>query len=871
MGGKAASLHRLAGASLPVPRWFCLGHDVHAGLVATGFPEASERLQRAAGGGAEALAALHAEARERLATAPLPADLLEAFAAELEALKGDFFAVRSSAAGEDGARDSYAGQFDSYLCVPRAEVLERVRDCWASAFNPRALAYLLARHHAPAIPALGVVIQEMVDSQAAGVMFLANPTGSLTETVITAALGLGEGAVADRVETDTYTLDRSTGRLTETVARKTGQMVREASGGTHRAEVPAEQAEQPVLSTEQIHRLAELGERVGALYEHPQDIEWALDAAGNFHVTQSRPITTVLWGRETLFDNSNIVESYPGVTLPLTFSFIQQAYAAVFDRAARLLGVPRQVLSENALAATNLLGYLRGRVYYNLTHFYRAFELIPGLERQVAVWERSLGIRVHRPVLAQRGPLAQALGMAATGARLLWNLFTVGPRMRALRRGLEQTAAGLRREVLERLDNHALVAAFATASRSLFPRWGITLVNDLYAFLFTHLATRLLARAGAPEPQALFNGLLCGRKGVESVEPLRHLLALAVMVREQTELRRHLAERVERAVPGEDLVAELAARRDFSAFAAALEAHLERFGTRCLEELKLETRTFREDPAALCRLVLRYAAGELSAEQVHSREQAALAAAEQELSALYRGRPLGRLVFEAARWLAGRSIAFRESSRLDRARAYGVVRALFSTLGRNLAREGALADERDVFYLTVDEVCGHVLGGSINTALLPIIERRKQELAEHVQPAPAERVVTRGSVLGNRLPHRQGPTALPREGLTLRGTACASGQVTAEAVIIREQHRAQDTAGKILVAEMTDPGWVFLMVPAAGLVVEKGSILSHTAIIGRELGIPTIVGVAGATTHIPAGARVHLDGQAGLVTVLPDS
>jgi pyruvate,water dikinase len=97
----------------------------------------------------------------------------------------------------------------------------------------------------------------------------------------------------------------------------------------------------------------------------------------------------------------------------------------------------------------------------------------------------------------------------------------------------------------------------------------------------------------------------------------------------------------------------------------------------------------------------------------------------------------------------------------------------------------------------------------------------------------------------------------------LQGTGCSAGLVTAEAVLVRNPAEAGDVQGKVLIAEMTDPGWVFLMVSAAALVVEKGSLLSHTAIIGRELGVPTVVGVEGATALIRNGQVIQVNGQTG--------
>jgi pyruvate,water dikinase len=111
------------------------------------------------------------------------------------------------------------------------------------------------------------------------------------------------------------------------------------------------------------------------------------------------------------------------------------------------------------------------------------------------------------------------------------------------------------------------------------------------------------------------------------------------------------------------------------------------------------------------------------------------------------------------------------------------------------------------------------------------------------------------------------PAAGP-DGRRLAGTGCSPGIATGEALIVMHPHAGTDAAGRILITETTDPAWAFLMVSAAGLVAERGSLLSHTAIIGRELGIPTVVGVAGATRLIADGARLQVNGGTGEIVIL---
>jgi pyruvate,water dikinase len=221
-----------------------------------------------------------------------------------------------------------------------------------------------------------------------------------------------------------------------------------------------------------------------------------------------------------------------------------------------------------------------------------------------------------------------------------------------------------------------------------------------------------------------------------------------------------------------------------------------------------------------------------------------------------------RFVLERART----AIRAREDMRLARTRLFGMVRRLFLRLGGLLAGQQLLEVASDVHYLTVEELLDLGRGTGVTTDLKGLVAVRKADYARHAtQPA-----ATRLETLGIPVPSAVAvPTATaddaPDGRNELRGTGCSAGIATGRAAVVLDPERAVSGRDSVLVARSTDPGWVFLMMSAAGMVVERGSLLSHTAIIGRELGIPTVVGATGATTRIPEGAAVRLDGRTGEV------
>lgn len=827
LGGKGANLVRLHELGARVPPWLC---------VTAGAPE--EGLTP------EAETALLAEA-DRL----FPS--------------GARFAVRSSAVSEDSARDSFAGQLETFLHVPREQVGTRVRDVLASASSPRARAYREARGLGTGDGRTAVLVQLMIDARVSGVVFTANPaSGDTSEAVISAGLGLGEGVVADRVETDTFYVDLASGvvRASDLARKRTRVAFDDARGaGTVVAEVPPEEGDRPALSPAEASELTGIARRIAEGLGTPQDIEWAIDRSGAVHVLQARPITTL--DREQVFDNSNIVESYPGISLPLTFSFARFGYEEIFREAALRFGVPEAIVRENRGVFSSLIALIDGRIYYNLLHWYRVYQLVPGFEGFLPAWEKAMGLR-RRFVRPRRAPLATRLGRTPVFLRMLariaWRFGRLRSNVESYQRALREVRGEFRRMDLTHLTAHELFDVYESICRRLLRGYAVSLENDLFAHQSCEALSKLIARWGLGDPHALRNDLLCGEQGMESVEPLRSALGIAELIRRTP----RLAEALDSGRPDEEIWRQL---RADPALGPQLGRHLEEFGDRTLQELKLETPPAEDEPGFLLSMLRNFLRGGQNVAEMERREREIREGAEKALRARLTN-PVRRAWFHFLLRTARLAVRQREDLRLARSRAFGMVKRVFGAIGRVFSRTGLITDPLDVFWLTVEEVEGTLRARLVARDLRAVVEQRKREYEGHRQRTPAPRITTRG--IPYLVPFEQAAPPAAQGGAVLRGVGCGPGRVVARAKVVLAADGGLDVQGEVLVAPMTDPGWVFLMVAASGLVVEKGSILSHTAIIGRELGIPTVVAVKDATRLIPDGATVELDGHAGTIRVV---
>jgi pyruvate, water dikinase len=303
-GGKGASLARLAGAGLPVPRGFvvCTGafqsflerHGARDSVLA--LMERLDMLDMVDMADTTALNTVSDQVRAIIVGNPLSEALHAAIREAYEGLGPQIpVAVRSSAVGEDGEAASFAGQQETFLNVRGdAAVARDVQECWASYFAPRALFYR-AQKGTLSDTRMAVVVQEMVLAEKSGVLFTMDPIRKRRDhMVIEAVFGLGEGLVSGMVTPDHYVVDRKSGAVVNELISVQSIAVRHDvhNGGTRHVELSEAEGGERVLGVDELQELRTTGLRVEACLGSPQDIEWSF-RDGELLLLQSRPITTL--------------------------------------------------------------------------------------------------------------------------------------------------------------------------------------------------------------------------------------------------------------------------------------------------------------------------------------------------------------------------------------------------------------------------------------------------------------------------------------------------------------------------------------------------------------------------------------------------
>ena len=705
----------------------------------------------------------------------------------------DRFAVRSSASVEDSETFSFAGQFRTFLNVSRKEIENKARLCFASLHADRIRTYAEKNGLSSDDLKMDVIVQRMVNAELAGVLFTSNPQGLLNETVITLGRGLGENVVSEKEETTSYYYS-----TTDRVYYYDGK--------------------ENLLSNETVEELVGISEKIKAILGDYLDIEFAIEK-GSVYILQARRITTLSGESPLILDNSNIVESYPGVSLPLTVSFVHMVYAGVFRGVCRRIVRNEKVLNQSRNIYDHMVGNANGRLYYKISNWYAALRFLPFSQKIIPVWQEMLGVKVKSYTGEEvRIPLWVRAMSHLNSVR---ELLHAPKNMAKLEKQFWAVNDDFYARFNESMTNEELHAIYSEIREKLFGVWDVTLVNDMYAFIFTAILKNRLKKRGKSDDQ--INATISGISDIESMKPMKALI-------------------------------DIACRKDeFSdeEYRQAKADYIKEFGDRSLEELKLESRTFRTSPELFDEKIEYYRADPERLAKIASDLQSHGVPSAVKLD------PLTNFL----RKRAALGIRNREISRLNRSRVYGIVRQIFLTLGSHAAEQGKIENARDIFYLTTDEAF------ALPTNAKELIARRKEQYELFTRLPSYTRLIFENAEFDKNHATVNSYQKHSSDN-RLSGTPCSFGTVEGEACVITDVSAAYDIRGKILVTKMTDPGWVFLLAAAKGVISEKGSLLSHTAIISRELRIPSVVGVEGLLETVRSGDFIRMDGRTGEIEII---
>jgi pyruvate,water dikinase len=813
-GGKFSNLAKLVRSGVRVPPAFCVEVDAFDGIIRqAGHSVAGEAIPT----DPDVFQKLSAELVGLIDSQSLPEALIEELGPAVERLAepgGREVAIRSSALVEDLSDTSFAGQFDSFLRVPASTdaVIANIKKCWASAFSPRALSYAAKNGIPVEHLRMAVIVQRMSKATVSGITFTVDPTEFTGEhMLIEAVAGTGEDLASGIRTPRSTTLPRH-------------QVSNDHGPGPPGKQQPQETAPDDFWSSLPLAEIARTCMNIENAFGSPQDIEWSLEE-DRLMILQSRPITTQIATRQIpsgVWSRAITEDLWPEPMTPLTASVVSGPLSKYYTFSKQLTK-----LGLTHLASAKMTTVVEGYLYLNCIPLKDVIQLIP-----VGMRSEEIGALIPDEILAgiPKPSLMKQLSVLARLPRLLltdrlaWALSN--PRkVRALSSRFEDRFAELDREleqaktpeeILSNLDQAIGVACEIEDSN----QWSYG-----FAYGFTLFLQHLFAK-------------WCGSDLLpSSLVPLEKTVAgEAVAMLE--ELAKHGDQQETADAPSQ------------SPKSVTMEDFLRRFGARsaCRD---LSAVRWREDPSIVESMLLsiretqkRFPATEKSNQKDEQRKTSD-------------ARQLGLPRRTILSWLMRHAKVFlslREELRLRLDEMLARIRLAALKLGQELAKEGVLTEPEDVFFLDLDELRGAVRDHHSMSDMV-LNRRTRFEAASKLFP-PYFLIEGRAA----------GHIKTDKDAL-LSGVGASPGVATGSAYIVRQFEdlfKLED--GCVLIATAADPGWTPFFRRASAIVTEAGGMLSHCSVVARELGIPTVVGAARATTMINDGDVLSVDGNRGVVT-----
>ena len=739
--------------------------------------------------------------------------------------------IRSSATDEDGNNYSFAGMMESYPDLSiEDDVFGYIKKCYLSCFSDRAMEYRALNKLIDEELSMAVIIQSMVESDFSAVAFTTDPqTNDPDEVLISVVKGTGEKLVSGEENSDDYVVDEQ------------GD-VRRLSGSLD-------------IDKRIIREIADIGKKIEESYDkkRARDIEIAIKDQ-KIYVLQERPISAyshIDKGQfRTIYDNSNIIESYSGVTTPLTFSFAREVYEKVYRQTLNNFFISQEDIESIKEDLANMICFYQNKVYYRLNSWYKMTALYPGYNKNKKYMENMMGVKLE----LKEGKAKQKLRLFRIYLRFIHKLLRIKKDSLLFVDKFERITKDHFNNSFENYTNKGLVDLYRQLEENILDDFTTPITNDMGAMVFLGILNDALKKKKLSDYEGLLSKVLAKQGNVESLKQSIALIDLVNYINNDTQLKSYYQN-----TEIEKIIEELDKDNKIN---KQIKEYMYKYGSRAMEELKLETVTLFQDPRFLIQTIKNY----LNMEKI----PAVYSDEEFDIKDFYKHFSLfEKLYIKPVTEITKYFVKNRELLRLRRTYIYSIVRNIFLRMGQNFKEEGIIENARDIFFMNKNEAFDIASFGIVGYEdIRTQIEERKKEYEINKEKECYERMYFYGEVKEeNMLPIYARQEIISQDLNTLQGVAGGGRVVEGIVKYVKEPEEA-DIEGYILMAKRTDPGWTVLFPMAKAVIIERGSVLSHSAVIAREMGLTLVVGIRGLTSRVKDGMRVRVDGIKGTVEIL---
>ncbi len=800
-----------------------------------------------------ALSECSSRIKSAIASGLIDPGLLDEVASAVSGFPGSLWAVRSSAVSEDLPGASFAGQQDTYLNVKPEDVAEMARMCWGSYWNERAIAY----RHNVGIPQMGsgiaVVIQSMVNASSSGVMFTSDPvSGNPGSIIIESSWGLGEAIVSGIVSPDRFLLDKSSLKISEKKINKKTKAIY-LSGKTPVA-IEGPKQNSTSITDNEAKDLASLGISIESHFGSPQDIEWSIDG-GHLFILQSRPITTIGKGEETLWTRAYGDEYWSDVTSPLFYSWLGEWLSKyVLEEGYGIMGYWE-------LKGLELLKLYKGHIYFNAAVLEAVFTFNPKFSRTKELLNyfpekdqdriRDAKTKLLRRVLSEvRIAFKDSDGMITKTDKAY----------RKWAAGYLEKMARFDSLDLKTISDEALYEEYASQVQAFLKHYRLI----RYGMVTHSIGMNLIAKQwlydwAGDKNGSLYASIVSGLPDNKTILTNNALIVLARSVRNNPLLIGPI-----QSNPSSEFLNEVRSNPALNAFKAEFESFLNEYGHRS-HTREIYFPRWADDPTLVVDILKSLsAAPDIDVERMEKETLAKRIEAEQEISRRISKVRFGfikKQIFKIILRYAQTYLIFRENQRFYLDHMISRQRRIFMEYGRRFAERSMITRQDDIFFLSKEEIFAMAKGEL--TDMKQAVTDRRADFDRYRDILPQK--FLKGKIEFDDTVVQKGNV------LKVTGTSASPGVATGRVRVVEsidEIHTVK--SGEILVTSNTDPGWTPVFSQLAGLITETGGILSHGAVVSREYGIPAVTAVKGAKQIFKTGQRITIDGNDGVIFIMEE-
>lgn len=874
-GGKAANLGELAGSGFNVPEGFCVKASAYEFLLSSNdlHGEISEIASSINFNEIEDVEKKTAKIRKKITSANIPRilsdEIKDAYKVIGNSADAPLVAVRSSVGTKDLKSSSFPGQMDTFHNLKGSDsVIKCIRECWASVWNARAVSTLHAKSIAYHEVIIAPVVQLMIPSTTAGVIFTVNPVNSNhDEIMMDASYGLGEAVVGGDVTPDNYIIAKKEKRiLSFSPGEKKYKIVfdeRKGAGNT-KIHLPEKESKAPCLEQWQVNELIELAIQIENHYGTPQDIEWAY-ADKTLYTLQSRNIKNLdtsakeekkniptdphdVWSRK--FGD----EYLAGYAMPLNYDLLVRWIRIDYFKEVARLQNRKDLMALEPIRKYNGYAYMSGRyIACMLKSLPRNKRILDSMNWFPDIWEEKIKEEPFQPWL---------------GVGILFAFF------RDHRVGIKKNidvldihCQNIKRIIMPRIVQDYKKLSLEEWRRQFDEvnefgkehfrviRWGVGFNNPI----FHNLLSKLLVAWADDTDGALYQSIISGLTGTWTAEINHSIWKLGQTLKADQKL-------VDLFLKKQFGYQEMRSKQPDAHFWQSFDRFIQIYGHRAATREISEPR-WRETPDIITNLVraqLQEGKSPEDPEKVASQSIARRKEAEAlVLEKMGNGiwgrakRRFIRFVYETTQ----NYTIYRENQRFFLDYILTHMRELIIEQGRRLTEKNILNEPFEIFFLEKEEFWEAIYHPSRSDDFREKIEKRKAHYNEWKNKLPATYLYDDIEVEEDF--RKKSAVADVPENI-LMGLGASRGKIKGKVRIIDEiKHLDQVKSGEILVVNNIDPGWTNVFPFIAGLVTETGGLLAHGALLAREYSIPAIMGVPDATKKLSNGEIIEIDGKVG--------